>query len=76
MVGSDLAMALAYFSLPFIITRHARLRPQLNLGRLATLFAVFIFACGITHVLDVWTSGVPTTNCRRWARPSPRWPPC
>jgi PAS domain S-box-containing protein len=55
MVGSDLATALAYFSLPFIITRHARLRPQLNLGRLATLFAVFIFACGITHVLDVWT---------------------
>jgi hypothetical protein len=57
MVGSDLATALAYFSLPFIITRHAprAAAPALNLGRLATLFAVFIFACGITHVLDVWT---------------------
>jgi len=55
MVASDLSIALAYFSLPLVIARYARQRPQVNLGRLATLFAVFIFACGITHVLDVWT---------------------
>ena len=55
MVGSDLAIALAYFSLPFFIASYARRRPQVNLGRIATLFAVFIFACGLTHVLDVWT---------------------
>ncbi|MDR7298375.1 PAS domain S-box-containing protein [Pelomonas aquatica] len=55
MVGSDLAIALAYFSIPSVIARYARQRPQVNLGSLATLFAVFIFACGITHVLDVWT---------------------
>ncbi|MBW8847425.1 MAG: PAS domain S-box protein [Burkholderiales bacterium] len=55
MVGSDLSIALAYFSIPLVIARYARQRPQVNLGSLATLFAVFIFACGITHVLDVWT---------------------
>ena len=55
MVASDLAIALAYFSLPLVIASYARQRPQVNLGSLATLFAVFIFACGITHVLDVWT---------------------
>ena len=55
MVSSDLAIALAYFSIPLVIARYARQRPQVNLGSLATLFAAFIFACGITHVLDVWT---------------------
>jgi hypothetical protein len=55
MVSSDLAIALAYFSIPLVIASYARRRPQVNLGSLATLFAVFIFACGITHLMDVWT---------------------
>ncbi|HEV6965689.1 PAS domain S-box protein [Roseateles sp.] len=55
MVGSDLAIALAYFSIPLVIASYSRRRPQVNLGSLATLFAVFIFACGTTHVMDVWT---------------------
>ena len=55
MVSADLAVALAYFSIPVVISNYARQRPQVNLGSLATLFAVFIFACGVTHVLDVWT---------------------
>ena len=55
MVGADLAIALAYFSIPVLILAYARQRPQLNFGGLAALFAVFILACGATHVLDVWT---------------------
>ncbi|MBV8035340.1 PAS domain S-box protein [Roseateles sp.] len=55
MVGADLSIALAYFSIPLVIASYARQRPEVNLGRIATLFAVFIFACGVTHVLDVWT---------------------
>ncbi|RZJ09598.1 MAG: PAS domain S-box protein, partial [Rubrivivax sp.] len=55
MVGSDVAIALAYFSIPLVIVRYMRRRPHVNLGSLATLFAVFIFACGVTHVMDVWT---------------------
>ena len=53
MVSADLAIALAYFSIPLAIASYARQRPQVNLGSIATLFAVFIFACGVTHVLDV-----------------------
>ncbi|MFY9509415.1 MAG: PAS domain S-box protein, partial [Rubrivivax sp.] len=55
MVGSDVAIALAYFSIPLVIVSYVRQRPQVNLGGLASLFGAFIFACGITHVLDVWT---------------------
>jgi PAS domain S-box-containing protein len=55
MVSADLAIALAYFSIPLAIASYARQRPQVNLGSIATLFAVFIFACGVTHVMDVWT---------------------
>ena len=55
MVGADLAIALAYFSLPVLIVAYARRRPELNFGGLAALFGLFILACGATHVLDVWT---------------------
>lgn len=55
MVTADLATALAYFSIPFVIAGYMRRRPEVNLGSLASLFALFIFACGLTHVLDVWT---------------------
>ncbi|MEO6281335.1 PAS domain S-box protein [Roseateles sp.] len=55
MVGADLAIALAYFSIPLLILAYARQRPQLNFGGLAVLFGSFILACGATHVLDVWT---------------------
>jgi len=55
MVGADLAIALAYFSIPVLILAYARQRPQLNFGGLAALFGIFILACGATHVLDVWT---------------------
>jgi PAS domain S-box-containing protein len=59
MVGSDLAIALAYFSIPLVIANYARRRPEVNLGSIATLFAVFIFACGLTHLLDIWTIWFP-----------------
>ncbi|MBI3348347.1 MAG: PAS domain S-box protein, partial [Burkholderiales bacterium] len=55
MVGADLAIALAYFSLPVLILAYVRRRPELNFGGLAALFGLFILACGATHVLDVWT---------------------
>ena len=55
MVGADLAIALAYFSIPVLIVAYTRQRPQLNFGGLAGLFGVFILACGATHLLDVWT---------------------
>ena len=68
MVGADLATALAYFSIPFLIVRHVRLRPEVNLGRVGTLFAVFIFACGVTHLMDVWTIWRPDYELQTLAK--------
>lgn len=53
-VGSDLVIALAYFSIPFALLYLAKKRPDLSFNRFFMLFAVFILACGITHVLNVW----------------------
>jgi PAS domain S-box-containing protein len=59
LVGADGAIALSYFSIPLVILAYSRRRPGVNLGHVAVLFSAFIFACGITHVMDVWTIWQP-----------------
>ena len=68
MVGADLATTLAYFSIPLLIARHVRQRPEVNLGRIASLFAAFIFACGVTHLMDVWTIWRPDYGLQTLAK--------
>jgi PAS domain S-box-containing protein len=55
MVGSDAIIAAAYFSIPLAIASFVRRRGDASLNWLAGLFSAFIFACGITHVMDIWT---------------------
>src|SRR5690348_13288221 len=55
MVGSDAIIALAYFSIPLAIATFLRRRQGTSLRPVALLFGAFIFACGTTHVMDVWT---------------------
>jgi PAS domain S-box-containing protein len=55
MVGADALIAAAYFSIPVAILSFVRQRGEPGINRLALLFSAFIFACGITHVMDVWT---------------------
>ena len=59
MVTSDLLVALAYFSIPIGILVLMRKRPDRRLGGVAMLFSAFIFACGLTHLMDVWTIWQP-----------------
>jgi len=59
MVTADLLVALAYFSIPVGILVYARKRPDPGLRRVATLFSAFIVACGVTHLMDVWTIWQP-----------------
>ena len=56
-IASDALIATAYFAIPFGIALFVRLRPDLNQQHkfLAVLFAVFITACGLTHVMDIVT---------------------
>ena len=55
MVGADGVIAGAYFSIPLAILSFVRKRGDPAISRMAILFSAFIFACGTTHVMDIWT---------------------
>jgi PAS domain S-box-containing protein len=52
---SDGLTAVAYFSIPLLILHIIRRRPALKVGNVYLLFVLFILACGVGHILDVWT---------------------
>ena len=52
---SDAGIGLAYFSIPLALGVIARRRKDLVFRPFLLLFAVFIFLCGATHLLDVVT---------------------
>ena len=54
-VVSDAAIGLAYYAIPAGIAYFMRKRSDLQFNWRYTLFAIFIFACGTTHFLGVWT---------------------
>ncbi|WP_305097832.1 sensor histidine kinase [Croceibacterium aestuarii] len=58
-VVSDVVIALAYFSIPFLLWRLLRIRRDIEFGWLVALFAIFILACGMTHVMGIVTLWVP-----------------
>lgn len=61
MVVSDALITLAYASIPLAIWSYVR-RRRSDMGKLGWtpwLFVGFIAACGVTHVLDIWTIWVP-----------------
>jgi signal transduction histidine kinase/ActR/RegA family two-component response regulator len=59
-VVSDLVIALSYLSIPAAILYLSRKRGDLNFSGLPALFALFIVACGVTHLFGVWTMWVPS----------------
>lgn len=59
MVVSDAVIALSYFSIPAVIVSFYAKRPDLQYRGVAALFGLFIMACGVTHVLAIWTIWVP-----------------
>lgn len=55
--GSDLLIALAYFTIPLIIMQAKKRRPDLIDPSVARLFAAFITACALSHtgaLLTLW----------------------
>ncbi|MFG1495475.1 ATP-binding protein [Saccharospirillum sp. HFRX-1] len=52
--GSDLLIALAYYSIPLALLVLWRQRPNFEYSWMFKLFALFIVACGTTHFLAVW----------------------
>ena len=59
MVSADAVIAASYFSIPVAILSYTRKRPDSNMTGLAWLFSAFIFACGVTHLMDIWTIWQP-----------------
>lgn len=58
-VLSNGLIALAYFSIPLLLLYFIGRRPDVPNPLLFTLFAVFILACGTSHVMDVVTIWYP-----------------
>lgn len=55
-VGSDGLIALSYFSIPLLLGHVVRRRRAvLPYWWVLALFAAFIFLCGSTHLLSIWT---------------------
>ena len=58
-VVSDALIALAYFSIPFTLAIFVSKRRDLKFGWIYWSFGIFIMACGLTHVLSIYTLWVP-----------------
>src|SRR5437763_9059538 len=64
-IVSDSLIALAYFSIPFTLVYFVRKRKDLKFQWMFVCFAVFIVACGATHLMEMvviwqpiyWVSG-------------------
>ncbi len=59
MVIGDALIALAYFSIPAALIVFVRKRSDLGFNWMVWLFSAFIFACGTTHLLSIWTLWYP-----------------
>jgi PAS domain S-box-containing protein len=57
---SDAFIALAYFSIPFTLVYFVRKRKDLEFDWMFLCFAVFIVACGTTHLMEIWVIWHPT----------------
>jgi len=64
-VVSDALIALAYFSIPLTLIELLRRRKDLVFNHIFLMFAAFILACGLTHVLniaDIWLALYPASG--------------
>jgi signal transduction histidine kinase len=58
-VASDAVIAAAYFSIPVALSIFVSKRRDVDFGWIFWAFAVFILACGFTHILSIVTLWVP-----------------
>jgi two-component system, sensor histidine kinase and response regulator len=53
--GSDSVIALSYYLIPLMLLYFVRRRQDLPFNWMFVMFGVFIFGCGTTHLMEVWT---------------------
>jgi len=59
-VISDSLIVLAYYSIPITLVYFVRRRKDLEFDWMFLCFAVFILACGTTHLMEIWNVWVPS----------------
>lgn len=59
MVIANSLIAFAYYSIPFTLLTLVRRRQDLVHKSVFVLFALFIFGCGTTHLVKIWTLWMP-----------------
>jgi signal transduction histidine kinase len=59
-VISDGIIGLAYYSIPITLLYFVRRRRDLAFNWMFVSFAIFILACGTTHVMEIWNVWHPT----------------
>lgn len=57
---SDALIVLAYYSIPVTLVYFVRKRKDLEFDWIFICFAVFILACGTTHLMEIWNIWNPT----------------
>lgn len=67
-VASDSIIFLAYASIPVTLVYFLRKRKDLPFSWMFALFAVFIFACGTTHLMEIWTLWQPVYWLSGWIK--------
>lgn len=58
-VASDIFIALAYYSIPVALIYFVQKRKDLEFNWIFIMFSAFIFACGTTHLIAIWTIWQP-----------------
>jgi PAS domain S-box-containing protein len=58
-VLADAGIALAYYAIPLSLVSFVRRRQDLAFHWMFWLFGAFIFACGTTHLMRIWTLWQP-----------------
>ena len=53
--GSDSVIAFSYYVIPLMLLYFVRRRQDLPFNWMFVMFGVFIFGCGTTHLMEVWT---------------------
>ncbi len=54
-VVSDAIITIAYYSIPIALLVVIKRRKDLAFSWIFVLFSIFIFACGTTHLMEIWT---------------------
>jgi signal transduction histidine kinase len=52
---SDTVITLSYYMIPLTLVAFVKKRPDVPFHWMFVMFGVFIFGCGTTHLMEVWT---------------------